>query len=214
MPKPLNERPETPASIEDDRDAVLTALGDVFEPETDRTDGLRRLLPAADLPAQFAQAAAENNASVQILQNENDVTQAVAAYLLANKLPMHIVSSSELRHLGWRKSGVHAEFRAPADKDACGLTGVAGAAADCGAMALRSDSPDSLTVGLLPPHHIAVVHASSIVPSIHDLFARLAPPPSALALFCGPSRTADIEQTLVLGVHGPLAVHVLLIAGA
>jgi L-lactate dehydrogenase complex protein LldG len=57
---------------------------------------------------------------------------------------------------------------------------------------------------LLPPVHFVLLPESRILPSIFDWSAQLPDPlPSNVVLVSGPSKTADIEQTLVVGVHGP-----------
>ncbi|MFN8110776.1 MAG: LUD domain-containing protein [Thermoleophilia bacterium] len=68
---------------------------------------------------------------------------------------------------------------------------------------------------LVAPTHICVVERGRLVDGLLDLMRRApAVGASALALQSGPSRTADIEKTLVLGMHGPKRVHVVLLDGA
>ena len=68
---------------------------------------------------------------------------------------------------------------------------------------------------LLPDTHIAVVSAERIVDGMEDAFALIRRErgilPRAINLISGPSRTGDIEQTIVLGAHGPFRVHILLV---
>ncbi len=99
--------------------------------------------------------------------------------------------------------------RAPrADQAACdvGVTGVDAAIAETGTIALVSSSDHPRTASLLPPVHVAVVRADQIVPTLSKCFERLGaaiPGASAVNFVTGPSRTADIELQLTLGVHGP-----------
>ena len=99
-----------------------------------------------------------------------------------------------------------------------GITAVDYALADIGTLVLRSGAGRARSVSLLPPVHIALLKPEQIVPGLDDLFSLLGRdsdfggrPDSALTFITGPSRTADIELTLVVGVHGPQELHVILL---
>jgi L-lactate dehydrogenase complex protein LldG len=68
---------------------------------------------------------------------------------------------------------------------------------------------------LLPDTHICVVRPDQVVSGLEEAFARVRAAhgslPRAINFVSGPSRTGDIEQTIVLGAHGPFRVHVLLL---
>ncbi|SPC13337.1 Lactate utilization protein C 1 (fragment) [Cupriavidus taiwanensis] len=74
------------------------------------------------------------------------------------------------------------------------------------------------SAALLPETHLAVVPRSRIVAGLEDAFALVRSErgelPRATNIISGPSRTGDIEQTIVLGAHGPYRVHVILVDGA
>jgi L-lactate dehydrogenase complex protein LldG len=96
---------------------------------------------------------------------------------------------------------------------AAGITGVHAAIAETGTLVLASDAERSRGTFIIPPVHIALVLESQIIPDMIDLWPRIGPrPPTAVTLVSGPSKTADIEGILVTGVHGPGAVHVVLVA--
>jgi L-lactate dehydrogenase complex protein LldG len=93
-----------------------------------------------------------------------------------------------------------------------GITGAEAALADTGALVLRNGPGRSPLASLLPPVHIALLDARSIFPDMQSYFDSLSGEggaaghigeSSSLVFIDGPSRTADIEQTLTLGVHGP-----------
>ena len=71
------------------------------------------------------------------------------------------------------------------------------------------------TASLLPETHVAIVSASRVVRGMEEAWQlmreELKSPPRAVSFISGPSRTADIEQTVTLGAHGPYRVHILLI---
>jgi L-lactate dehydrogenase complex protein LldF len=93
-----------------------------------------------------------------------------------------------------------------------GITGALAGIADTGSLLLVSGAGQTLTASLLPEIHLVVLKASRMLPSLQDAL-RLPEVATARAgvVITGPSRTADIEMTLTIGVHGPGELHVLLI---
>ena len=115
---------------------------------------------------------------------------------------------------------VQSEFAvAEAYRQACaeadvGITSADYALADTGTLVLISGAEESRLVSLLPPAHIAVVPVSRLLESLDELLLRVPRPAdatSSMVLITGPSRTADIEQILVRGVHGPGEITVILV---
>jgi L-lactate dehydrogenase complex protein LldG len=84
--------------------------------------------------------------------------------------------------------------------------------ADTGSVVLVAGPEEPRARHLLPEVHISLLPEDRILPGLAELFAAVgADPPSALAIVTGPSRSADIEQRLFVGVHGPREVHVVLV---
>ncbi len=100
-----------------------------------------------------------------------------------------------------------------------GITGADYAVAETGSVVVMPRAGLSRLVSLVPPMHIALVRPEDVVESLDDVFLlrRLefhrkgGDMGSYLNFITGPSRTADIEQTLVVGVHGPREVHLVLL---
>jgi L-lactate dehydrogenase complex protein LldG len=96
-----------------------------------------------------------------------------------------------------------------------GITSADYALADTGTLVMISSQQEARFISLLPPAHIAVVPQAKLLANLDELFTRL-PNPSAvtssMVLITGPSRTADIEQILVRGVHGPGDFTVIVVA--
>ena len=89
--------------------------------------------------------------------------------------------------------------------------------AETGTLMMCSSPDTPAAVSLLPETHIAVVPREHIVADMEAAFAvareTLDPWPRAVNFVSGPSRTADIEQTIVLGAHGPYRVHLVIVGG-
>ena len=84
--------------------------------------------------------------------------------------------------------------------------------ADTGSVVLAASPEEPRARSLLPDVHVALVREDRILPGLDELFARVRDDmPSALAIVTGPSRSADIEQSLTVGVHGPGEVHVVVL---
>ena len=91
-----------------------------------------------------------------------------------------------------------------------GVTTAQWGIADTGTLVLESARERSRLLSLVPPIHVAVLSMRCICESLGDALARLSVASHAITFITGPSRTSDIELTLVVGVHGPQTVHVLL----
>jgi L-lactate dehydrogenase complex protein LldG len=150
-----------------------------------------------------------------------DAPAAAARYLAAQQLPMRAVIWPALSALDWAGAGLAVETRPPRrdesqGADTVGITGCFCALAETGTLVLASGPQTHASTHLLPETHIALVAASRIVRGMEDAFALLRAErgggemmPRALNMVSGPSRTADIELTLVLGAHGPYRVHII-----
>ncbi len=94
-----------------------------------------------------------------------------------------------------------------------GLTGADAAIAESGTLLLTGAPDRPLTVSLVPEIHIAVLYASRIFGTLPEVLNRAELRSSkAAALITGPSRTADIEMTLTVGMHGPREVRVFCVS--
>jgi len=122
----------------------------------------------------------------------------------------------ELRDAGREGGRLDALLRADV-----GVTCADYALADTGTVVLVSGAESHRLASLLPPAHVCLLRPEQLLPRMASLFEAVgggylpgARAPQAMTCITGPSRTADIEQTITLGVHGPRSLHVLLYAPA
>ncbi|MGB2952175.1 MAG: LUD domain-containing protein [Gaiellaceae bacterium] len=96
-------------------------------------------------------------------------------------------------------------------EDEVGVSVAAYGLADTGSVVLRSAPDEPRARSLLPPVHVCGLSEENLLPGLAELFAELgATLPSSVAIITGPSRSADIEQQLTIGVHGPGELHIVL----
>ena len=96
-----------------------------------------------------------------------------------------------------------------------GVTTAQWGLAETGSLVLESDVDDNRLVSLVPPHHVALLRSDAILARLEEVLERLAVRRNdamnrVATLITGPSRTADIEMELVLGVHGPKVLDVII----
>ena len=165
--------------------------------------------------ARFSERALALTTTLDRVSGFSHVPLAVARYLDRNQLPRNAVCWPELFALEWQAAGIQVEAREAQGADLVGITGAFCAIAETGTLMLLSGARTPATTSLLPETHIAVVRTNRIVRGMEDSWALLRDEigqlPRAVNFISGPSRTADIEQTLVLGAHGPYRVHVVLV---
>lgn len=89
---------------------------------------------------------------------------------------------------------------------------VSAAIAETGSIVCSSAHGKAVQASLLPSHHVAIVPRDKIVATLEDFFGGNAGcPPTNLTIITGPSRTADIELNLVIGVHGPERLDIIVV---
>jgi L-lactate dehydrogenase complex protein LldG len=160
-------------------------------------------------------------------------TQASSVVLTRNPILTQLKLEERLPAWGisvasWPKTGdaktveVETSYREACFSAAAGISGVDFVLAETGSLVLTSQGEGSQLATLAPPLHIALYRASQLVGSLDDVLQKLLPrfgpasPASgrSVVFVTGPSRTADIEQILVRGVHGPRDVHAILVGEA
>jgi len=173
---------------------------------------------ADDLVATFVARSEAQSTTVDQVATWDAVPEAVARYLAASELPGQVVGWPLLSRHPWQQAGIAFDARGAREGDLVGVTGSYCAIAETGTLMLLSGADTPATVSLLPETHVAVVAASRIMAGMEDAWdlarTELRELPRAVNFVSGPSRTGDIEQTIVLGAHGPYRVHVIVVTGA
>jgi len=177
------------------------------------------LLSPAGCASQLAEMLTKQAAEVARVATPEDAVHAIASYLSSNNLPprLRIGADLSLAALPWKAawdiSRVYGRAE-PSDK-AC-LSRAIVAAAETGTLFLVSGADNPTTLNFLPEFHMVLVKASDIVGSYEEAWDRLRKIygertlPRTVNMISGPSRTADIEQTIVRGAHGPRRLYVLI----
>ncbi|HUL91018.1 MAG TPA: lactate utilization protein C [Burkholderiales bacterium] len=170
-----------------------------------------------DLLARFRARAEAMQSTTDEVASEGEIPAAVARYLKTGDLPSSGCVWPQLAHLDWKAAGLALEPRAASANDAIGVTGAFAAIAETGTLVFASGPETPASGSLLPETHVAVVRSGRIVSHMEDAFAlareAFGQLPRAINFVSGPSRTADIDQTIVLGAHGPSRVHIILVRG-
>lgn len=172
-------------------------LFDRFAEEVGKVGGEARRVTANEVEAAVGEVAAGAKAAV--------VAQGVGAFRQAVEAALSRAGCDALKPS--REAAASADL---------GITGAELAVASTGSVLVRMGSDAPRVASLLPFHHLVILPEDRIVPGFEELFAAM--PQHALAasqtvLITGPSRTADIELSLVRGVHGPAQLTVLVVSG-
>ena len=178
----------------------------------------RRIAPP-DRPSAFLANAERLGAKPYLAVTESDARDYIAQVLagrmaIASNAP--VLRQSSIVTIPGVQSGVKdkSECRRLCASASAGITGADFALADTGSLVLFSSEEEARMISLLPPIHIALVQRERILSGLDELLT-LVPAPcersSSMVFITGTSRTADIEQILVRGVHGPGEVHVIVL---
>jgi L-lactate dehydrogenase complex protein LldG len=178
-----------------------------------------QLAPKAQVEL-FIAMAEKYAATVTRLKSAKDVPAAVTDYLRARNLAPSIRMGCDKRlaAMPWGKE-MHIEIKTGASdgSDETGVSDAFGAIAETGTLVMTSGADNPTTLNFLPENHIVVVEASSIKGDLETIMADIRKAygkgimPRTVNLITGPSRSGDIEQKIILGAHGPRALHVIVV---
>lgn len=190
-----------------------------------------RTAPAGVIPARgqlpdkgrvelFCRMAEAVAASVDRVARAEDVPGTVAAYLRTKNLPATVRMGVDprLAAMDWatQKALEVRTGRSDGHDEVC-VSHALGAIAETGTLALASGNDNPTTLNFLPEHHVVVVDAKDIAGDYEAVLDRVRATygkgamPRTLNLVTGPSRSGDIEQTIILGAHGPRALHIVVV---
>jgi L-lactate dehydrogenase complex protein LldG len=147
---------------------------------------------------------------------EADVMAAIQTYLQQQALPLQLVSAKSplLDKLDW-PAEFTVEQRRATGTDLTVVTEAFAGVAEIGSLVLLSGMNSPTTLNFLPDNYLCVLRRDHIVRHIEDVWERIRLQPGhmprAVNFITGPSRTADVEQTIQLGAHGPRRLHVILV---
>jgi len=180
----------------------------------------RTLRPTGELLQQFKDFQHTLGVTVMEVAAPPEIPAAIAGYLHALGLPLRLRRGADplLSGLPWESApSLEIDAGRAQDGDTVGLSRAVAGVAETGTLALGSGSDNPVTLGFVPDIHVVVLRADTVVGSYEEAFDRLraiygeGSLPRTVNLISGPSRTADIEQTIVRGAHGPKRLHVVIL---
>jgi L-lactate dehydrogenase complex protein LldG len=160
------------------------------------------------------------NGTVEHVGKTKDLPKRIAAFLRKHNLPQELIHGADtaLAGLPWDTEATLTVKRGPADgSEVTGLSHARAGVAETGTLILESGGDNPTTINFLPEVHMVVVRAGDIVGDYETAWAALrqrhgkGEMPRTVNMVTGPSRSADIEQTLLLGAHGPRKLHVMIV---
>ncbi|MEH6404379.1 MAG: LUD domain-containing protein [Sneathiella sp.] len=180
----------------------------------------RAQIPLSDQVDLFQEKMETLLATVERVDKTSDIPARIQEYLSRHNLPsrVKISPSPQLMDLGWDTiPTLEVVTGAGAEEDEVGISPAFAGIAETGTLMMASGPETPSTVNFLPENHIAILDVAQMKGSYEEAWDSLRAEtvdtgmPRTVNLISGPSRTADIEQRLIMGAHGPKTLHVILV---
>jgi L-lactate dehydrogenase complex protein LldG len=148
-----------------------------------------------------------------------DVPQIVAEYLRNHNLPAALRMGDDLRltQMPWAETSLEITTGRSEGADLNAVSHAFGAVAESGTVVMVSGPENPSTLNFLPDNHIVIVSAKDITGDYETAWAKIrfafgkGDMPRTVNFITGPSRSGDIEQTMLLGAHGPRRLHIVVV---
>ena len=206
-----------------DKNPCHSSENKIVKPYTGNIIPKRSDLSHSEKIQMFARYAQAVSSTVDFINNTNDVPKAVTKYLASNNLPTNIVMApdADLDAFPWDDSSMLTLRRGkPDEKDQVSITSATFGFAETGTLLMHSGHHHPSSLNFVCDTHIVILPAERIVGSYEEGFNKIRnkveknkefPFPRTINLITGPSRTADIEQKMELGAHGPRSLHIIIL---
>ena len=168
--------------------------------------------------ATFKAEAERAQATVAEVATLADAPAEIARFLRSSNAPasLRMGADPRLEAMPWDATALDIAAGASDGHDVNAVAMALAGIAETGTIALVSGADNPTTLNFLPDNHIVVVKREDVVADYEAAFARLRAgygkggAPRTVNFVTGPSRSADIEQTLLLGAHGPRRLHIVI----
>ena len=177
-------------------------------------------LPPHEQVALFVKLLVAAAGTCDVVATRDDVPGAIGNYLRQNNLPLAIRRGDDARivELPWSREPMIDISTGPSDgHQLVSVSHAMAGVAETGTLVLTSGPDNPTTLNFLPDNHVVVLDAADLAGDLETVFAHLREKfgegvlPRVVNMITGPSRSADIEQTLILGAHGPRRLHVIVV---
>lgn len=180
----------------------------------------RGQLPTEARQALFIDKAEGVQATVERVSSYAALPECVSRYLRERNLPaaIRIGNDARLRSADWQAAASLSVVDGASDGlDMAGLSHAIAGVAETGTVVLTAGADNPTTINFLPEYHLVVINGADIEGDMEAVWRRVrqmfgkGKMSRVVNFVTGPSRSADIEQTLLLGAHGPRALHIIVV---
>jgi L-lactate dehydrogenase complex protein LldG len=169
--------------------------------------------------AMFAAQAQSVAATVSFIEKMEDVPAEIARFLRDHNLPttLRMGEDARIANLPWSETSLSITKGPSAGDDLNAVSHAEAGVAETGTLVIVSGAHNPSTLNFLPDNHIAILRAADIEATYEDALGKIRQRygkgvmPRTVNLITGPSRSADIEQKLLLGAHGPRRLHIVIV---
>ncbi|NIX78067.1 LutC/YkgG family protein [Microvirga terricola] len=169
--------------------------------------------------AVFKAQAEASLATVTEVTSPAEVPQSIALFLRSHNLPATLRMGDDLRlkAMPWAETSLEISHGPSAGGDLNAVSHAFGGVAETGTLVMVSGPENPSTLNFLPDNHIIVVSSKDIASDYETVWNRVrftfgkGGMPRTVNWITGPSRSGDIEQTLLLGAHGPRRLHIVVV---
>ena len=181
-------------------------------PQRGQLDGASRL-------EIFRREAELVSATVAVVAAAAEAPAEVARFLRDNNLPasLRMGDDPRLKAMDWVATSLDISLGPSEGHDLNAMSHAFGGVAETGTLVMTSGPDNPTTLNFLPDNHIVVLDVRDLERDMEAIWRRLREKfgagvmPRVVNMITGPSRSADIEQTLLLGAHGPRRLHIVVV---